>query len=696
MSDFPSDHEQLAEKRKYDQAYLDNNSYNNYDYQDNSGYDNSNNEKKQATDDSYNKNRTSNASPFLSVIPTPTNSSGVPVSASTDNNNNATALITVNMSCPQDRVPALIGPKGVTVQSIIKQSGCNKIFVDQDFPDGVPRQVNITGKPQSVSIAVSLVTQLLAEGSLVISPGELPTVVPSEDLPVMVCPHSKVASLIGPQGGHVNEIMRRSGARVQVIQEGVPDGVDRKLSFSGTTEQVLEARQLVQQLLIEGPTFLFATLLASGATYTGPQLVSGMVAQTPSGSLIAEDDIQPEKVRVVIGSKGVTINEMMARSGCRININQNFPLGMPHRINYCGSKDQIEVARFLVSICVEKGLGGLNHVYNRGEKLVYHEVNVLQSQMIRLLGSQGINMGDVQMRLHVKVNVDTVATMLPHLPEPVNKIGLVGHTDNVQEAVSLIYQYVDYVNPNPAAMGMMKQPNMSMSMPIPMNNMNMNMSYPTSAGYGGGYPSIPMSMAMQQPPQPLYNNYNNNYPYSTTPIPQSVAPPVSSQVLGLGEDGSAGQLEPAKTTPDGLHQQVAEIKANAVGRVVGKQSATIVLIRNKSGANVQVMRSSDPNKTSTTIVMTGLPQCVALAAQMVQEVLVNGIGKLQQMNDVPLSVQPNNSSSVSLPGMTTLPPTMYGQYPQTNPGLYGQPQYQQQQQYQQQYMNPGMYGMIPK
>ena len=176
---------ELAEKRKYGPLDLETNS--------------ETAEKKQATDDSFGRNRTIGAMPFLSVIPTATNSLAHTGSSSTD----GSAVVTINMTCPQEKVPALIGPKGVTVQSIIKQSGCNKIYVDQDYPEGVPRQVVITGKPQSVSIASSLITQLLSEGSLIMPGQQQDNAVlgPNEELPPIYCPHNKVASLIGPQGG---------------------------------------------------------------------------------------------------------------------------------------------------------------------------------------------------------------------------------------------------------------------------------------------------------------------------------------------------------------------------------------------------------------------------------------------------------------------------------------------------------------
>ncbi|RYG96607.1 hypothetical protein EON65_54145 [archaeon] len=51
---------------------------------------------------------------------------------------------TISMSCPQEKVGPLIGKKGVVVQEIMKKSSC-RIYVDQNFPDGVPRQIQMTG-----------------------------------------------------------------------------------------------------------------------------------------------------------------------------------------------------------------------------------------------------------------------------------------------------------------------------------------------------------------------------------------------------------------------------------------------------------------------------------------------------------------------------------------------------------------------
>ena len=49
-----------------------------------------------------------------------------------------------------------------------------------------------------------------------------------------------------------------------------------------------------------------------------------------------EEDIEPEKVGIVIGSKGCIISEIMKKSGAKMIINQEFPKGQPHKITYSG------------------------------------------------------------------------------------------------------------------------------------------------------------------------------------------------------------------------------------------------------------------------------------------------------------------------------------------------------------------------
>jgi hypothetical protein len=115
--------------------------------------------------------------------------------------------------------------------------------------------------------------------------------------------------------------------------------------------------------------------------------------------------------------------------------------------------------------------------------------------------------------------------------------------------------------------------------------------------------------------------------------------------FSLGADGKAGLLEPPMLIEGGLHQQIAEIKNSMLGRIIGKGGSTLALIKTKSGATLQMVKAPyvsvdgtsvepDPNASSKIIVI-GSPDSVSLATQMIQEVLVNGTGKITSMPDRP-------------------------------------------------------------
>lgn len=50
-----------------------------------------------------------------------------------------------------------------------------------------------------------------------------------------------------------------------------------------------------------------------------------------------DENIEVDKVGIVIGTKGSMITDIMKRSGAKILINQDFPKGQPHRIVYSGT-----------------------------------------------------------------------------------------------------------------------------------------------------------------------------------------------------------------------------------------------------------------------------------------------------------------------------------------------------------------------
>lgn len=468
--------------------------------------------------------------------------------------------LTVSMSCPPEKVGPLIGKKGVVVQEIMKRSSC-RVYVDQNYPEGHPRVVQITGHPRELSLAIALIALVMERGPSIISPTPMLSREGSgqdSNLEIadndFLCPPAKVGVLIGPKGVNVQDIFRRTGCRIQVLQDGVPDGVDRRVCFTGLPQQINAAKAM-------------ATHLLNGGVLEG---TSSSVPPDPSATVkVVECDVDPEKVRLVIGSKGVTIGEIMKRSCCKVFINQNFPEGQMHKVVYTGTPQQIDIARYLVDTVVSSGMAALYAVLNGTDSIIFQEMPLSQSQ-VNLLMEKDAVINDLQEKYSVKINVDRTASISDEAPT--TRLSVIGRVENVHLAVKALCH----------------------SLGVKVLDGQADRARPCAGSM--------------------------------------LATSSSGPILALGKDGTAGHLEAAVNLLDGNLQQVAEIKNEVMGRVVGARSSNIALIKAKSGANIQVLKT-DNSKGTTRVLLSGSAQSVGLAAQMVQEVLVNGPAKLLRMND---------------------------------------------------------------
>lgn len=642
--------------------------------------------------------------------------------------------ITVNISIPQARVPALIGKKGIVVKEIAHQSNC-KIYVEQNFPEGQPRQVILTGKAKDLSLAMSLVTKIIENGPSAVFPS-IPTPENLEpDATEFYIPHPKVGTVIGFRGSNVSEINRRTGCRVSIVQEGVPEGADRKVNFFGTPEQVAEAKAMVILLMEEGalPDMPGSGVSNSGGNKrpidSGPGSSGGARSgsrfgdnglgaapspygpasagsggygggrddrygggarggngdsynnnsnNNPNGLLTADSDIEPDKVRTLIGSKGVTINELMDRSGCKIVVNQKFPEGQMHKVMYNGTRPQVNIAMWLVNLVRNFGITGLHNTIGKYGMVLLQEVELFQNQMLRLQagGSSAVSLNDIQTRCSVKIDSEPLNTKSVNpdtgFLESVHKITVMGSQDNVSAALRMLSNatrsgggggrddYFDsYAGNNQRGGGGGRSPQRqpqygSAGGGASQQQQQPRIDYGSSDAYGGGggrygeeYNPSAAPIGSGSSSDRSGGGGNNYYGGGGGGGPHGGAGPGvggadgnassgGAPMLVLGEDGSSGHLEAATTLHDGLQLQVAMIRPNALPRLVGEQHANIALIKEKSGSSLQVLKGDSFNP-NTTVIVIGLPQCVTLAAQMIQEVLVNGTAKLQRMAEIPMS-----------------------------------------------------------
>jgi far upstream element-binding protein len=77
-------------------------------------------------------------------------------------------LYTHQIDCPQALVGRVIGAGGATIRDLQARSGA-RLRVEQDFPEGYPRKVVITGTQETIQKAASLVALVMEHGPMALA-----------------------------------------------------------------------------------------------------------------------------------------------------------------------------------------------------------------------------------------------------------------------------------------------------------------------------------------------------------------------------------------------------------------------------------------------------------------------------------------------------------------------------------------------
>lgn len=528
--------------------------------------------------------------------------------------------VTEEMDCPHVKVGTVIGSRGMIIQEIMRRSGCKIVINQNNFPDGAPRKVVITGSSAQIPIAKSLVEAVINEG-----PGAIQEKLGEEGfdatdssalvLSEMECPSDKVGIVIGSRGVIIQEIMRRSGCKI-VVNQRVPEGAPSIVQITGKQHQIDNAKRLINSVIQNGP------LALSGSPDVGTNISLDV-------DIVTEQvDCPAEKVGIVIGAKGVIINEIMRRSGTKIVINQDVPKGSPNVVVITGPRYRISAAKGLIANVISGGPSALymSSMTGHAVRPTVHEFPIVQAQAGKLIGPGGSTIKEIQQLCGVRINVEAI----PDSNERIVRVS--GDPERVLTAVQVVWQLLNH-SPQAAfaiIRGMGGQP-----------------SGPSRGGWvGDGRMSggAPMGMPMHggagwgpAPGQPqAWGRTQNAGPgYPSMGASQMSAPVVAAPgVQYLGADGKAGQLMPVTAMGGGFHHQIAWIHHTWFDALSGGANApNLALIRTKSGARLSVDDSIDGDRLQVKVDIIGYFQNVSLAAQMIQEVLVFGTGRLEAMED---------------------------------------------------------------
>lgn len=275
------------------------------------------------------------------------------------------AVVTITMAVPPDKVGVLIGSKGAIIHDMQAKCGC-KMFVKQEgIPEGLPRELIITGVPEKIEEAKALAIAVMEEG-----PIGLKTTLTGQPLInfEMDCSASLVGRVIGAQGATIKDLQLKSGAKIHVNQD-FPEGMPRKVLIAGTQDCVNNAIRMVQLVMEHGPAGLATVGGLMGQmppNYSAPgygQLgAPSMMPQMNSGLMLHVMECPKQVVGKLIGRGGETIQLIQQKSGCKVQIDQQVPEGHPCKINMNGNTQAIQNAIQIVQEIMTNGVGRVQNM----------------------------------------------------------------------------------------------------------------------------------------------------------------------------------------------------------------------------------------------------------------------------------------------------------------------------------------------
>eukprot|EP00033_Pygsuia_biforma_P000308 GCRY01000376.1.p1 GENE.GCRY01000376.1~~GCRY01000376.1.p1 ORF type:complete len:533 (-),score=114.54 GCRY01000376.1:961-2559(-) len=237
---------------------------------------------------------------------------------------------TLEIMIPNSTVGLVIGRGGETIKDIMNRSGC-KVQVDQHPPpEATERRVELTGHPGNVEIAKRLVMAKVEEVS---QRQQTQAPVVGAETKSFEIPSAFVGLLIGKAGETIKQINMTTGARVQVVPDAVAGNApNRGVTINGTPETIAHAKKMIDDLVREG--------YERNPNANQEQRITVMCPA--------------DCVGLVIGKKGDTIRDFQAKSGARINVDQD--VHAPERkITISGSYEKVNHAKMLVEGKIAEG-----------------------------------------------------------------------------------------------------------------------------------------------------------------------------------------------------------------------------------------------------------------------------------------------------------------------------------------------------
>ncbi|KAF8411904.1 hypothetical protein HHK36_004462 [Tetracentron sinense] len=173
-----------------------------------------------------------------------------------------TQTTSLKMEVPNNKVGVLIGKAGETIRFLQYNSGA-KIQITRDAdadPYSSTRPVELIGSIDNVNKAEKLIKDVIAEAEA----GGSPSLVArgftaaqgggaTEQIHIQV-PNEKVGFIIGKGGETIKNLQTKSGARIQLIPQHLPEGdqsKERTVRVTGNKKQIEMAREMIKEVMTQ-------------------------------------------------------------------------------------------------------------------------------------------------------------------------------------------------------------------------------------------------------------------------------------------------------------------------------------------------------------------------------------------------------------------------------------------------------------
>lgn len=314
----------------------------------------------------------------------------------------------------------------------------------------------------------------------------------------------------------------------------------------------------------------------------------------------------------VIGKGGEMIRDLQARSGCRIDVDQNVPAGQPRIITYRGTRRTVEDAKKMVLLlCQQDGSETLLPI---GEAKRKH-LTVPSSSIGKIIGRGGEMIRELQNRSQAKIQVD--------------------HSGNSQtgntRAMTITGTNQAVVKAEEMVLFLVANPLMDAMISI---NMLMEDKIKNGGRWGSGPPYMNMANHGQNmmPPgqqQPQLNMHGggtsaSNFSQSGNSGFGGGFPGYPQPATHQGSVGHYGILPTQQSHFAGVSDVEVFFAAKMfMGRIIGQKGMTINDVQKISGCDIQVNQNV-PHGQDCEITIKGSRQGIENVKQMLREIIEMG------------------------------------------------------------------------